>query len=505
MGQLLPITPPAGVVANGTQYSVKGRWVDSDLVRFQEGHLEPIGGWQLLSGTALTGGAVRQMFAYRDNGFDPILAVATDDKVHTLYLSNFDEITPAGFVGASGSGNLAYGFGAGPYGEESFGDARTVSGLKKKAINITFDSFGEDLLFCSSGDGKIYRWQPNSGSAPDAAGAVLTNAPVANTAVAVTNERHVLALGAGGDPRKVQFSDQEAPTTWTPTATNLAGSIILQTQGSLMAGVRYKTDMLLFTDEDVHRMYYVGAPLAYGVQKVGSACGPLSPRCIVPTGNFIAWLSENGPVVYDGFVRQLPCEVHDFIYDNLNSNAHELVCGGSNSVNSEIWWFFPTTEDDRNSKYVIYNYQEKVWSVGELERGAWIDRGAFDVPLAGDKDGFLYEHERGTLSAASGIGTRKPFCKTGPIEVGTGDRVAYVNRIIPDEESNSVGCVSFAFKGRQTPLGTEYDLGTFNIDADGYTDCRFSARQVQMTVEGVTDRSWKLGQVRLEGALRGRR
>ena len=42
---LYPITPPAGIVKNGTDYANKGRWVDGDLVRFENGYLKPIGGW----------------------------------------------------------------------------------------------------------------------------------------------------------------------------------------------------------------------------------------------------------------------------------------------------------------------------------------------------------------------------------------------------------------------------------------------------------------------------
>lgn len=502
---LAAITPPPGVVANGTKYAAKGRWVDSNLVRFQSGHLEPIGGWERLNTTALTGGAVTCMHAYRDNAFGQVLAVATGDKLHVLYQNAFGDKTPTGFVGATGTGSLAYGYGAGPFGEESFGDARTVSGIKKKDNIVSMDTFGEDLLFCASTDGKIYSWSPNSGGTPDSAAAQVSNSPINNTGVSVTNERHVLAIGAGGNPRKVQFSDQENSTTWAASATNLAGSITLQTGGSLIAARRHRTDTILFTDQDVHRMYYIGAPLAYGVEQVGDSCGPLSTRSIVSVSGFVAWLSDNGVFTYDGAVRPIPCDVHDFIYDNLNRDYAELVCGGGNAANSEVWWFFPTGDETVNSKYVIWNYQDNVWSVGELGRHFWVDKGAFEMPLAGDKDGFVYKHETGTLSQAPGIGLSTPYAVTGPVEIGQGDRVLHATRIIPDEESDAVGCVSFTIKGRNSPLASEFDLGTFNIDADGYTDARFTARQVQVTVEGVTTRDWKLGTVRVDGDARGRR
>ena len=113
--------------------------------------------------------------------------------------------------------------------------------------------------------------------------------------------------------------------------------------------------------------------------------------------------------------------------------------------------------------------------------------------------------ETGTLANAFNIGSRTPFAKSSPLEISQGDRIAYVSRLYPDEESNVAGAVSFAFSGKPNPLGAEQDFGEFQIDADGYTDCRFSARQVQITVNGVTDRNWKLGAVRAEIAVRGRR
>jgi hypothetical protein len=39
---------PAGVMKNGTEYQAAGRWTDAQLVRFLEGTIRPIGGWEPL-------------------------------------------------------------------------------------------------------------------------------------------------------------------------------------------------------------------------------------------------------------------------------------------------------------------------------------------------------------------------------------------------------------------------------------------------------------------------
>ena len=193
------------------------------------------------------------------------------------------------------------------------------------------------------------------------------------------------------------------------------------------------------------------------------------------------------------------------LYDNLNREYSELVAGGNNGEFNEVWWFFPTGDDLYNSKYITWNYAENIWCVGTLNRQSWVDSPDFNKPVAADNDGFVYVHETGTLSGAYNIGLRKPFAQTSPLEISAGDRIAYVSRLYPDEESTVAGAVSFDFKGRPNPIAPETELGSFVIDADGYTDCRFSARQVQVTINGATDRMWKLGNVRAEVAVRGRR
>ena len=99
---LLPITPVPGIVTNGTPYSKKGRWTDGDLVRFQNGNLKPIGGWEKLKSTALTG-TPTALYAYSDNAGNSILAVGTRQKVYVLTRNIWYDITP---TRASGTGNI---------------------------------------------------------------------------------------------------------------------------------------------------------------------------------------------------------------------------------------------------------------------------------------------------------------------------------------------------------------------------------------------------------------
>ena len=48
---------PPGVSRKGTRDQEKGRWRDSDLVRFSEGNVGPVGGWTARTTSAMTGKA----------------------------------------------------------------------------------------------------------------------------------------------------------------------------------------------------------------------------------------------------------------------------------------------------------------------------------------------------------------------------------------------------------------------------------------------------------------
>ena len=501
---LFPITPPAGIVKNGTDYGNKGRWVDGNLVRFENGYLKPIGGWTKLRATALDGAPIG-MYAYNDNLGQPILAVGTREKVYVLYDNTWTDITPVGFV--NDASNDPLGFGAYHYNVEDYGDARSQSGLPLDTGHFSFDNWGEHLNFCFSGDGKIYQWRPDSaGGSPDTIATVVSNAPTGCQAIIVTNERHLVAIGSGGDPRRIQWSNREDNTNWTSKATNTAGDLQIPTGGRAVMAASFGNDIIIFSDTGISRMFYAGSPFVYGIADAGTNCKAVSRRSIVSTGNFLAWMGENSFFVYDGAVREIPCEVHDYVYDQLNVPGRKACWGGHNSNFNELWWGFPSGESQyAPNKYVIWNYGENVWSIGELDRGCWVDQGVFDYPTSADNAGFVYQHESTVLGNSPNLGSAVPYATSGPIEIGNGDNYVQCNQIIPDEEANTLPGVTLSFKGKFTPLGAETDFGSFTFESDGYTDARFTARQVQMTVTGSTTQDFQVGKIRLNIRPRGKR
>lgn len=327
---------------------------------------------------------------------------------------------------------------------------------------------------------------------------VLTNAPVDNLSLVVTEERFLFALGAGGNPRKVQWSDREANNVWTPATTNEAGDLELNTSGSIMKGLRVRGQTLVLTNRDAHVFNYIGAPYVFGQERVGTSCGLAAKEAAVVVDAGAFWMGTNSFYVYNGAaVAELPCDVSDYVFNGINRAQISKAFGMSNSMFGEIWWFYPSAANTENDRYVVYNYVENTWYIGELDRTAGADRGAFRQPLmAKASDRKIYEHEVGLE-----YDSLTPFAESGPFRIGTGDQVMSVTEMLPDEKTQ--GDVNATFKTRFYPNDTERSYGPYTMSNP--TSVRFTGRQVRVRVEGAQYTDWRVGINRLDIVAGGRR
>ena len=490
----IPLKLPPGIYRNGTEYQAAGRWYDANLVRWYENTLRPMGGWRKRSASQMTG-LCRGFITWRANDAERWIAAGTQSKLYAMNeAGTLKEITPTGITAGIADATIKTGYGYGTYGSYAYGVARPDLGGLIPATTWSLDTWGEYLVACSSADGKLYEWQ--LGFTTPTLAAAITNAPTGNKALLVTAERILFALGAGGNPRKVQWSDQEDNTVWTPLATNQAGDFELATVGSLIAGKRVKGVNLLFTDVDVHTANYIGAPFVYGFEKAGSGCGLISAQAVAAIDTAAIWMSKSGFWTYDGYVKPLPSDVSDYVFTNMNFNQASKVYAVHNSQFGEIWWYYPSSGSNENDSYVTYNYRENHWNIGSLARTAGTDAGVFTNPLLVSSDGYIYEHEVGFAYDSASV-----FAESGPVQLGNGDNIMSVRQVIPDEQTLGEAVVSF--KTRNYPTGAQSTFGPYT--AANPTDVRFAARQVNVKVTGAVLADWRIGVMRLEAVAGGKR
>ena len=376
---LVPLNIPAGFHRNGTEYEQSNRWRDGSLVRWRDGSLRPIGGWQDRKAGFCTN-PVRGTHAWESNNGTAYFAAGSHNELILMTGNNTTyDITPASLAVGREDAALNLGYGGGFYGTGYYGTTRPATGTYSEATSWSLDNFGEDLVACHVDDGRIFIWDT---SVAPASASVLTNAPPNNLGIVVTEERFIFALGADGDPRQVKWCDFGENTIWSAASTNQAGSQILSDAGQIMQGIRTRGQTLIITDTSAFTARYSGPPYIYQFDRSGTACGAVSRMSAVDTDMGAFWMGQKGFFMFDGnSVRELPCAVHDYVFDDINVDQQSKIWAFSNTEFSEVWWFYPSSGSLEIDRYVAYDLLENHWLIGNLSRTGGVSRGVFRNPL----------------------------------------------------------------------------------------------------------------------------
>jgi len=242
-----------------------------------------------------------------------------------------------------------YGWGAGAWSVDAWSTPRG-DGVPIDIRQWSFQNFGEDLILNFRGGG-VYRWDATT---PTARAVQITQAPHKVNLVLVTKDRHVVCFGSNVpgesnaatpiDKLQVRWSQQEDPTDWVPTSTNTAGGQLLTAGTEIIAAANTDSQIMVWTDESVESMQYIGPPFTFGFSQIGTASGIVSSRGWSAYNNVVYWMGESAFYVFQGGTSILPCTVQRFVFDGLNVQQKSKVFAALDRENHEIMWFYPTEE-----------------------------------------------------------------------------------------------------------------------------------------------------------------
>lgn len=422
---------------------------------------------------------------------------------------------------------IATGYGVGGYGVGGYGLGTTSTntpGTPITATDWTLDNFGQNLVACPAG-GAIYTYTVNSGVA--SAQLVSAQAPLVNDGIFVAMpQRQVVAWGSSftlqQDPLLIRWSDVSDSTVWIGTATNQAGSFRIPTGSKIVTCIQAPQQGLIWTDLDLWSMQYIGAPLVYGFNKIGSNCGAISRKCVGQLNNSIYWMSQKQFFVNAGQGPQpLPCPVWDVIYQNLKQGndangipyTQHIRCAVNSQFN-EIAWYYPSVNsvNGENDSYVKFNTVLQQWDYGSLGRTAWIDQSVLGPPIGSGTDNYLYQHEIGN-DAANGnqaVAMNSSF-QTGYFEIAEADNIMFVDQVWPDMKwgtysGNPNATVKMTFYGTNYPGDTPIQYGPYNMtQSTEYISTRIRARLIAVNVSSNdVGTFWRLGGIRYRAAPDGK-
>jgi hypothetical protein len=415
------------------------------------------------------------------------------------------------------------GWGAGTWGAGTWGSSSSTLAAGQLRL-FSQDSFGEDLIFNIRGGG-IFYWDESAGTSTRAINATTlsgaSNVPTVALQVLVSDiDQHVIAFGSNPigssniDPLLIRFSDQENAADWTPTATNTAGGVRINSGSEIIGAVQTRQEVLIFTDVSLHSMRFVGAPFTFQFATLSTDISMISPNAAVNARGSVYFMDSGGFYVYNGSVQPLPCSVKEHVFSNLNSGQAFKVFAAENNDFSEVIWFYPVGSGDTEiTNYVSYNYAENLWAVGTLDRGTWMGYSKSSNPIAssvntGPTDAnYLYNQETGFDDDGSPM---TAFVESGDLEIGEGDRLMMISRIIPDFKfSGDTGgaSIDFTIKGSNFPLETSTNQATATVTSStNQSNIRTRARHAVVRVESSgAGFGWRLGDLRFDMRQDGRR
>jgi hypothetical protein len=458
----------------------------------------------------------------------------------------------AGTTAASHSDNATVTFSTDfvAWGEAASGDLVLEPGM------WSLDNFG-DKAICLIHDGAVFEWDSSLSNATDTRATIISGAPTASRHMVVsTPDRHLVFYGtettigspATQDDMFIRFSDQEDINTYTPTATNTAGTQRLADGSQIRGAIRGRDALYVWTDTALFTQRFVGQPFTFAFSQVGTNCGLAGQNACVEVDGAAYWMSENGFFRYAGKLESLPCLVEDHVYNDINlESGNQMVSAGLNNLFGEVMWFYPSSTSSVVNKMVAYNYfdsspRRPVWTVGTLARTMWQDSAVFSLPHAleydastdtsfdvvGNTEGrtSYYEHETGTDQNRNGTITAiTANISSGDFDItqqraqqgqltgvatfrGDGEFLMKIRRFIPDFISQT-GNTQITLETRNFPNDTKASssLGPFTVTSSTQKiDTRARARSISLKVANTgASQSWKLGTFRLDVQPDGRR
>ncbi len=435
------------------------------------------------------------------------------------------------------------------WGEAASGDLVIDPGL------WSIDNFGDKIIALIH-NAQVFEWDSNATNAVRNRATIISGAPTASRDMLVsTPDRHLVFFGtettigdsSTQDEMFIRFSDQEDINTYTPTATNTAGTQRLSDGSRIVGAVRGRDAMYIWSDTSLFTMRFIGAPFTFGFAQVGTNCGLIGQNAAIEVDGAAYWISENGFFKYAGNLESLLCLVEDFVYNDLNTTAGQLINVGLNNLFGEITWFYCTESSTVINRCVTYNYfdstpQRPVWTTGTLARGTWQDSAVFGLPHATDYDAdsndsydvvgntdgctIYYEHEKGTDQVAEGTTTAiTANIQSGDFDItqqrsqlgqstglatfrGDGEHIMKIRRFVPDFLSQTGNTqVTLQLRNYSNDSQASSALGPFTISSStSKVDTRARARAVSLKIANTTtSQSWKLGTFRLDIQPDGRR
>jgi hypothetical protein len=435
-----------------------------------------------------------------------------------------------------------------------WGDAVDAGTITLEPGLWSLSNFG-DVLVATIGNGKTFTWDSSiaarlsTRASTTTSGFQTTNNPTATRTTLISpTTRHLIHFGTEttiGNPTTqddmfIRFSEDENINAYVPEATNTAGTQRIQDGTKIVGALVAKENILVWTDNALYTMKFVGAPFTFGFEQVGTNCGLIGKNAAIEIDGVAYWMGNNGFFSFDGTVNTLPCSVEDYVYDDVDTTKGQQVNAGINNLFTEVTWWYPTSGSEFNNRYVVFNYGQNNarlpmgnWYTGTNTnsiRTTWIDSLVYPRPYAtafnssntgtfpvvqgetGLGQSVLFEHETGTdqVNPDGSVTTLTSFIQSFSFSLQPDQAEVFLamRRFLPNfKVLTGNNQVTLSIKDFPSQDDIETALSPFIINSSTLkVDTRARGRYANIKIENTgVGESWRFGTFQVDIQPDGRR
>jgi len=225
-----------------------------------------------------------------------------------------------------------------------------------------FLQFGNYAL-ATNGSDKVQYYDINASSY---FGDLATTAPIAKYITAVRDFVVCANIGAGTNPSRVQFSDINDPTDWTPGAASQSDSQDLPDGGDI-TGITGGEFGIVFLEKAIVRMSYIGSPLFFQFDTISRNVGCIEGGSIAQYGGVTYFLSDDGFYSCNG--QQITAigseKVDRYFFNNANIGDIDSISAAVDPERNLVIWDYTTVSGPRG--LLIYNFETQKWCEADTD------------------------------------------------------------------------------------------------------------------------------------------
>lgn len=343
-------------------------------------------------------------------------------------------------------------------------------------------------------------------------------------------------------PYCVRWSHPADPGT-IPTSYDIADPTkdagqfdLADTDDRIVDGVPLGQAMIVYKENSIWQLDYLGSPQIWGSKPVDKTVGALGQDCVVSHPGGHAILTQGDVVNFDGStVRSIADgKVRRWLFDNLNADTYQRCFAVANFRRNEAWFCIPRTGSNWPDTALIWNWKDGTWGIRDMAQASTAAAGTIVYDLgnawSSDQDPWdaddtawnQYEYTQATprVIVASAVNSTLVLLDSGKTFEGTPmvsrvektgmsfdapEQIKCCMGVRPRVDAQKGTTIS-VYVGSQDDLEDPIDWTDaipFTVGTDLQADCEVSGRYLAVRFESTGIVSWRLKQFDMDVTVLG--